>query len=216
MVDFKPAQYIITTITGYTNYHYFTMHPVNYGDGKKKIRIYITEDNVDKYLHLTATESAISYNQKIDERIGKVIEDSSVIFNDRYSWLFKGVDLKSSCGSVEPVPLVELLLKAGKTITKPVGYILLSRRSRGISFPWYIAGVTGITTTPGKQNITILGSYFGKKTINLSEYGKDVLDSVYRTKEDLLSNYDINCGIEYINNQVEKKIDKLEKQKILI
>lgn len=177
-------------------------------------------------IHTTWAESVKAYNGKIEKKIQwyrNQLEEG--LFNSYCREPFTlssteyPLDLNNDPG---PISLTSLLLTAGKTASggdsKKVGYMLMGSKKYGINVPWYPWEVSGITTTIDNKEFVFSLGYYRTMTMDYEKYGDSIYDSIYESKRDLL----VGClnGFdtlqEDIAKQIDKKIKKLEKLKILV
>lgn len=207
-------------------------------DPDKMIRIYIRSDyekngyiglrTQNDCIHTSWKDSVRAYNEKIEKKIQwyrDQLEEGS--FNSYFQEPFSlstteyPINLNDKPG---PIELSSLLLTAGKAASrgttdasKIVGYIMMGSKKYGITVPWYPWEVCNVSTTADKEILFSLG-YYRTGTIKYEDYGESIYESIYESKRDLL--VDCLCSFgnlqEDVAEQVEKKIKKLEKLKILV
>lgn len=217
----------------WTNFYLTTLTT----DPDKTIRLYVHSDyerfgyigleSSGDNIHATWEESVKAYNNKIEKKIQwyrNQLEEG--LFNSYCQEPFTlstteyPLDLNDDPG---PISLTSLLLTAGKTTvkgadSKVVGYMLMGSKKFGINVPWYPWEVSGLSTTADNKELVFSLGYYRARTMKYEEYGDNVYESIYESKRDLLVGCLNNFGEfqEDIAKQVEKKIKRLEKLKILV
>ena len=192
---------------------------------------YIGIESANNNLHTTWEESVKAYNAKIEKKIQWYRDQIEEGFFNSYcqepftistSEESLPLNLNDDPG---PISLVSLLLTAGKTVsgkgsgdTAKVGYVLAGSKRSGITIPWYPWEVRAVSTTTDNKKLVLSTGYYRTETIDCAKYNEDVYCSIYETKRDMLVNCLNNFDKfqENIAKQIDKKIARLEKLKILV
>lgn len=215
-VDYKPELFKIENFDFRSYYSYLLISSVG---RNLAIRICIPNNRFNDYFHTTRVESIRSYNSKIDKEIERIRDIGGDTSMEIISSLFKGAELIGLNEDAEPLSLDAILnleKKSPGSAEHPLGYMILLGKYCGLTLPRYAVRVRTIASS--EENIVAGSNWLGKNIIKKCKYGENVLNSIYGSKEDLFIGFDRDFDVilEFINHQVENRINKLEKQKILI